>query len=50
MSRKKVKIDVYLFNEEKKEIRKRAKKMGLSDSRYMTLKSLDKLKEGKNDQ
>jgi hypothetical protein len=40
-----VKIDVYLTPENKKEIQKKAKKVGLSVSDYMWLKALDMLKE-----
>jgi hypothetical protein len=41
----KLKIDVYLSQEHKKEIQKRAKKLDLSLSDYMKLKALDLLKE-----
>ena len=44
MSKGKVKIDVYLTEEHKKIIQKKAKELGLSDSDYMRLKALDKLK------
>ena len=43
MSRK-VKIDVYLTAEHKKEIEKRAKKLDISLSDYVKLKALDILK------
>ncbi|MFT4297764.1 MAG: plasmid mobilization protein [Candidatus Woesearchaeota archaeon] len=42
---RKSKIDVYLSKEHKKEITKRANKLGLSVSDYMKLKALDLLKE-----
>ena len=46
---KKVKIDVYLVKEHKKQIQQRADKMDLSLSDYMRLKALDMLKEGENE-
>ena len=39
-----MKIDVYLTKEQKVEIVKRARKVGLSVSDYMKLKALDKLR------
>lgn len=39
------KIDVYLTKEQKKEIARRATKIGLSVSDYVKLKSLDLLKD-----
>lgn len=45
MPKKRVKIDVYISQEHKKEILKRAKLMDLSVSDYMKLKALDMLKE-----
>jgi hypothetical protein len=44
MSRR-IKIEVYLTEEHKKEIQKRADKLDLSLSDYMKLKVLDKIKE-----
>ena len=40
-----VKIDVYLDKETKKEILKRSKRFGLSISDYMKLKALDLLRD-----
>ena len=45
MSTKRVKIDVYLTEEHKKEILKEAKKLDLSVSDYMKLKALNLIKE-----
>ena len=42
---KKVKIDVYLTQEHKKEIEKRAKKLDVSVSDYVKLKALDLINE-----
>jgi len=42
---KRTKIDVYLSENHKKEIQKRAAKLGLSLSDYMKLKALDKIRE-----
>ena len=45
MLENRVKIDVYISREHKKEILKRAKLLGLSVSDYMKLKALDMLKD-----
>lgn len=43
--RKKLKIDVYINERDKREIQKRAERLDLSLSDYMKLKALDRLKE-----
>ena len=42
---KRVKIEVYLTKEDKKEIQKKANKLDIPLSVYVKLKALDKLKE-----